>query len=379
MSTSQTVLDPTARSTEVDAFESALRQRVVGQERAVQQLARVYQVYLAGLSAPGRPMANLLLLGPTGTGKTRLVEAAAEVLFGDARAVLKVDCAEFQHSHETSKLLGSPPGYLGHRETQPMITQEALEQYHTNKLKLSLVLFDEIEKASDALWQLLLGILDKATLTLGNNSRVDFSLSMIFLTSNLGSQELSELMTGGLGFSSGPRKNGDDLDRKIYQTAKAAACRKFSPEFINRVDKLIVFRSLQWPHLEEILDIELAEVQQRIMAASGGKQFVLKCTESAREFLLREGTDGKYGARHLKRSIERHLVCPLANLMATEQINLGDLIIADYDCARAAMTFLREDHGALVGAPERAAIDMAVVRGLRTYRAVASVFKAAHN
>jgi ATP-dependent Clp protease ATP-binding subunit ClpB len=233
MSTSQTVLDPTARSTEVDAFESALRQRVVGQERAVRQLARVYQVYLAGLSAPGRPMANLLLLGPTGSGKTRLVEAAAEVLFGDARAVLKVDCAEFQHSHEISKLLGAPPGYLGHRETQPMITQEALEQYHTDKVKLSLVLFDEVEKASDALWQLLLGILDKATLTLGNNSRVDFSLSMIFLTSNLGSQEMSELMTGGLGFSSAPGENGDDLDRKIYQTAKAAACRKFSPEFIN--------------------------------------------------------------------------------------------------------------------------------------------------
>jgi ATP-dependent Clp protease ATP-binding subunit ClpB len=205
---------------------------------------------------------------------------------------------------------------------------------------------------------------------------------MIFLTSNLGSQEMSELVAGGLGFSSGPRENGEDLDRKIYQTAKAAACRKFSPEFINRIDKLIVFRSLQWPHLEQILAIELGRVQQRIMTASGGKQFVLRCTDSAREFLLREGTDAKYGARHLRRSIERHLVCPLANLMATAQISIGDLIIADYDCARSAMTFLREDDGALVGEPERAAIDMAVVgaRGLQqTYSANACAFRAAQN
>jgi ATP-dependent Clp protease ATP-binding subunit ClpB len=381
MNARQTILDPTVRSTEVGAFESALRQRVVGQDRAVRQLARVYQVYLAGLSAPGRPIANLLLLGPTGSGKTRLVEAAAEALFGNARAVLKVDCAEFQHSHEIAKLVGSPPGYLGHRETQPMLTQEALKQYHTDKVKLSLVLFDEVEKASDALWQLLLGILDKATLTLGNNSRVDFSLSMIFLTSNLGSQEMSELVAGKLGFSSGPRDNDDDLDRKIYQTAKAAACRKFSPEFMNRIDGLIVFRSLKRPHLEQILDIELDRVQQRIMAVSGGKQFVLRCAERAREFLLREGTDAKYGARNLKRSIERHLVSPLANLIATAQIGFGDLVIADYDRACSAMTFLREDRGAVVGDPERAAIGMTVVGPgeLRTYGAETCAFNAAHN
>ena len=176
----QTMLDPTLHSPEVRDFERGLLKRVVGQERAVRRLGRVFQVYQAGLAAPGRPIANLLLLGPTGSGKTRLVEAAAEVLFGDYRAVVKIDCAEFQHSHEIAKLIGSPPGYLGHRETQPMITQEVLEQHYTEKLKLSLVLFDEIEKASDALWQLLLGILDKGTLTLGDNRRVDFSHTLIF-------------------------------------------------------------------------------------------------------------------------------------------------------------------------------------------------------
>ena len=348
----QTMLDPTLHSPEVRDFEKGLLKRVVGQERAVRRLGRVFQVYQAGLAAPGRPIANLLLLGPTGSGKTRLVEAAAEVLFGDYRAVVKIDCAEFQHSHEIAKLIGSPPGYLGHRETQPMITQEVLEQHYTDKLKLSLVLFDEIEKASDALWQLLLGILDKGTLTLGDNRRVDFSHTLIFLTSNLGSAEMTKLMSGGLGFAAGPRENDDELDQKIYRTAMEAARKKFSPEFMNRIDKVIVFRTLQRENLEEILDIELTRVQERIMVATAGKQFVFNCTERARDFLLREGTDQKFGARHLKRAIERHLVFPLSNLLATGQIDLGDLITVDYSAAMSKLVFLKEDQGAIVGSIE---------------------------
>ncbi|HEV2494152.1 MAG TPA: AAA family ATPase [Terriglobia bacterium] len=357
----QTILDPTLHSPEVRDFENGLRERVVGQDRAVRRLARVFQVYQAGLSAPGRPLANLLLLGPTGSGKTRIVEAAAEVLFGDARAVVKIDCAEFQHSHEIAKLIGSPPGYLGHRETQPIITQEVLEQHYTEKLKLSLVLFDEIEKASDALWQLLLGILDKATLTLGDNRRVDFSHTMVFLTSNLGSTEMSKLMTGGMGFASGPLSGEDELDQKIYRAATEAARRKFSPEFMNRIDKVIVFRTLQHEHLEDILDIELGHVQERIMTSNANRQFVFKCTDAAREFLLREGTDLKFGARHLKRSIERHLVFPLSNLLATGQIELGDLITVDYSAEGSKLVFLKEDQGALVGSVESAAPEQSLV------------------
>src|SRR5580700_6430507 len=193
-------LDPNRKSYESLEFEAALRRMIVGQEEGVRALVDLYQVFCAGMSSEGRPVGNVLFLGPTGSGKTRIVEAAAEILFGDPRAVIKVDCAEFQHSHEIAKLIGSPPGYLGHRETNPLITQEALAQYHTEKLKLGFLLFDEIEKASDALWQLLLGILDKATLTLGDNRRVDLSQTMIFLTSNLGGREITELMTGGMGF-----------------------------------------------------------------------------------------------------------------------------------------------------------------------------------
>jgi len=348
MSTRQTMLDPTMNSLEVRDFEAGLRRRVVGQDRAVNSLARIYQIYLAGLAAPGRPLVNLLLLGPTGSGKTRLVEAAAESLLGDVRAVVKVDCAEFQHSHEIAKLIGSPPGYLGHRETQPLITQEILEEHYTEKVKLSLILFDEIEKASDALWQLLLGILDKGTLTLGDNRRVDFSRALIFLTSNLGSHEVSGLMTGGIGFANGSHDDHDDLDQKIYRVATEATRRKFSPEFMNRIDKVIVFRALRRNHLEQILDIELSRVQERIMTATGN-QFVFKCTVPARDFLLREGTDPKFGARHLKRAIERHLVFPLSNLLATRQIELGDLITVDFDDGRERLIFLKEHQGALVG------------------------------
>jgi ATP-dependent Clp protease ATP-binding subunit ClpB len=361
MGARQTILDPTLNSPEVREFEQALRQRVVGQNRAVRHLARVYQVYRAGLSTPGRPVANLLFLGPTGSGKTRLVEATAEVLFDRPLSFVKVDCAEFQHSHEIAKLIGSPPGYLGHRETQPIITQEVLDQHHTEKIKLSLVLFDEIEKASDSLWQLLLGILDKGTLTLGDNRRVDFSRTMIFLTSNLGSREVMNLMSGGLGFAATRSDEDEELDQKIYRAAREAARRSFAPEFMNRIDKVIVFRALTREHLEQILDIELARVQQRIINATDGRQFIFRCTAEAREFLLREGTDMKSGARHLKRAIERHMVFPLSNLLATDQIQLGDLITVDFDAALGKLIFAKEDHGALVGGEEEKSTEIPLV------------------
>jgi ATP-dependent Clp protease ATP-binding subunit ClpA len=334
-------LDPTIRSTGTCDFQSSLRAKIVGQEEGVQSLVDMFQVFCAGLNSPGRPVGNLLFLGPTGSGKTRIVEAAAEILFGDARAVIKVDCAEFQHSHEIAKLIGSPPGYLGHRETHPLITQEALAASHTDKLKLSFLLFDEIEKASDALWQLLLGMLDKATLTLGDNRRVDLSQTVIFLTSNLGGGEISELMQGGMGFIQPKDKPAAGLDQKVERTAVEAARRKFSPEFMNRLDKVVVFHPLRREQLERVLEIELGQVQQRVLETAKG-QFLFRVTDPGRDFLLQEGTDQRYGARHLKRSIERHVVYPLANLLATEQVHLGDLVCIDWNKEQDRLTFVRE-------------------------------------
>src|SRR6476659_6577056 len=266
------LLDPERKSPRAKEFEDKLSGLIVGQERAVRRMSGLFQIYLAGLNNPTRPVGTMLFLGPTGSGKTRVVEAAAEVLFGEPHAVVKIDCAEFQHSHEIAKLIGSPPGYLGHRETSPMLTQENLDKAHTDDTKLTFVLFDEIEKASDSLWQLLLGILDKATLTLGDNRRVDFSRTVVIMTSNLGAREMSDMISGGIGFAptkTDATKEDNEIDTKIYRTALEAAKRKFSPEFMNRIDKVVVFRSLKEYHLKQILELELAQVQSRIMKGTG--------------------------------------------------------------------------------------------------------------
>lgn len=353
------LLDPDQKSLRAKEFEDKLSARIVGQERAVRRMSGLFQIYLAGMNNPTRPIGTMLFLGPTGSGKTRVVEAAAEVLFGEPHAVVKIDCAEFQHSHEIAKLIGSPPGYLGHRETSPMLTQENLDKAHTEDTKLTFVLFDEIEKASDSLWQLLLGILDKATLTLGDNRRVDFSKAVVIMTSNLGAREMSEMISGGIGFA--PSKQGkpqedNEIDTKIYRTALEAAKRKFSPEFMNRIDKVVVFRSLKEYHLRKILDIELKQVQNRITESAGTK-FIFECTEPAREFLLKEGIDLKYGARHLKRAIERFLVYSLSNLVATDQISTGDFVMIDYDEENDKLTFAKQAGKMIVNEVDELALE----------------------
>ena len=342
-------LDPSQTGHEAEKLHNDLHKRIVGQEEAVEQIVNIYQTFLAGMTSPGRPIGNFLFLGPTGTGKTRLVEATAESLVGDMRAVIKIDCAEFQHSHEIAKLIGSPPGYLGHRETHPLLSQEVLNQYHTDKIKISFVLFDEIEKASDALWNLLLGILDKATLTLGDNRRVDFSRAMIFMTSNLGAAEMSSILRPNLGFATSEveRKRAcgevdEGLNDKISRAGVEAARRKFTPEFMNRIDKVVVFRPLGSEELHRILNIELNMLQQRIFNSATTTPFVFNLTAEAKEFLLREGTDMKYGARHLKRAIERSLVHPLSNLIASDQIRGGDLVRVDYDSECPSLCFTKE-------------------------------------
>jgi ATP-dependent Clp protease ATP-binding subunit ClpA len=342
-------LDPSQTGREAEKLQGDLRKLVVGQEDAVDQIVNIYQTFLAGMTSPGRPIGNFLFLGPTGTGKTRLVEALAESLVGDARSVLKIDCAEFQHSHEIAKLIGSPPGYLGHRETHPLLSQEVLNQYHTEKVKISFVLFDEIEKASDALWNLLLGVLDKATLTLGDNRRVDFSRAMIFMTSNLGAAEMGSILRPNLGFAASDTERraasgvtDEDLNAKVSRAGLEAARRKFTPEFINRIDKVVVFRSLGSAELGRILTIELNQLQQRVFNSPGTTPFVFNVTPGAREFLLREGTDMKYGARHLKRAIERALVHPLSNLIASDQVHGGDCLRVEFDPDQNALAFVKE-------------------------------------
>jgi ATP-dependent Clp protease ATP-binding subunit ClpA len=323
---SEVILDPTITTADVEDFRSQLRAKIIGQNEAVDTVCSAYRTYLAGFREKTRPIHNLLCLGPTGSGKTRLVEATAEILLGAPQHFIKIDCAEFQHSHEIAKLIGSPPGYIGHRETQPILTQENLDRYSSDKLNLGLVLFDEIEKASDSLWQLLLGILDKATLTLGDNRKVDFSKMIVFMTSNLGAREMSP-DNRSIGFTASSK------DINVQKIGEDAAKRKFSPEFMNRLDRVCVFNALKPDELRQVLDIELKNVQQRIYT-SHSTPFIFCWTDATIEFLLKEGTSTLYGARHLKRAIEKHIVDPLSGLILSRQIDGGDTVTVDFDGAK---------------------------------------------
>lgn len=343
-------LDPSRTGREAESLDASLRRLVVGQPEAIEQIVNIYQMHLTGMNPPGRPIGNFLFLGPTGTGKTRIVEATAEALINNPRGVIKIDCAEFQHSHEIAKLIGSPPGYLGHRETHPLLSQEVINQHHTDKSKISFILFDEIEKASDALWNLLLGVLDKATLTLGDNRKVDFSKAMIFMTSNLGAAEMSSILSPRMGFglnALAQAVKGEATDEKtatkIARSGADAARKKFTPEFMNRLDKVVVFQPLGELELRRILDIELQQVQQRIFATSAERSFVFSTSAAAKGFILERGIDAKYGARHLKRAIERLLVQPLSNLIATAQVRPGDLLRIDME--DGALLFHRDAEG----------------------------------
>lgn len=340
------VLDANRYSPTSQEILSSFDKNIVGQEGPKRSLVNVIEKHKAGLSIPGRPIGNILFLGPTGVGKTHTVEEMCRVLFGNERACIKIDCAEYQHGHEIAKLIGSPPGYLGHRETHPLLTQEALNQYHTEKLKMSVVLFDEIEKSSDTLWNLLLGIMDKAVLTLGDNRRVDFSNVLLVMTSNLGSEQMTALAQGGIGFST-PEILNSVLDSQIDTIARTAAKSKFSPEFYNRIDDVAVFHTLTEEQIEKVLDIELGKLQQRLLQVSK-TTFFFHVRRSAKNILLTEGYDKNYGARHIKRSIEYRILQPLSRLLASEQIKERDAIIIS-DNGGSDFVFTAEDGGAICG------------------------------
>lgn len=318
-------LDHKRLGQEAKRLGTFMKRNLIDQDEAIRVIIEIYQSHMVGFAEKNHPIGNFLFLGPTGSGKTRTAELAAEGIMGNHKALIKIDCAEFAMAHEIAKLIGSPPGYLGHRETHPMLSQEVLNQYHTKEKKMSFVLFDEIEKSSDTLWNLLLGILDKATLTLGDNRRVDFSQTMIFMTSNLGAKEIGSLLEQKMGFNTNHVEEINDIAEKMNTSAINAAKRKFTPEFINRVDKIVTFRPLGRDSLHQILDINLHDLVQRIRMSSPAKAFHLKIHEKTKEFLLNQ-CDLKYGARDLKRVLEREIVAPLSNLVASEQVAWRDLV-----------------------------------------------------
>jgi len=337
----QKALDLTQTSKRSKLLQQQFSNKIVGQEKAVQVLIDMFEAFQAGFCDSTKPVGITLFLGGTGTGKTHVCETFAEALFGNKKACIRIDCAEYQHSHEIAKLVGSPSGYLGHRETPAFLRQERLDKYHTDEVKLSIVLVDEIEKASDALWNLLLGILDNATLTLGTNEVVDFSRTIIVMTSNLGAREMTNR---GIGFA----ELSEEKDQiRLEQIAVSAAKSKFSPEFMNRIQNIVMFKTLTQEQIEKILDFELRNFAERLWVLStplvivsdmkdvvkakpAVPRFEFFVSPAAKHFLLKEGFDKVYGARPIKRTIEKYIQKPLSRLVLSEQITKDDKIIIDY-------------------------------------------------
>lgn len=308
-----------------------LSDRVVGQPSALEAIVPSLQLHLSGLAPEGRPVGVFLLLGPTGTGKTRTVEAIADVLHGDMRKVLRVDCGEFQGDHEVAKLIGAPPGYVGHADTQPRLTQVSLAEVTSPSCDLALVLFDEIEKAAPALVQLLLGILDRAKLRLGDGTEVDFARTLIFLTSNLGAREMMDEMKPGLGFDAGRTTDPEELAERLERIVVHAVKKFFSPEFVNRVDAVVTYRPLDAASVVAICDQQIRELQHHVHTRLGERSFGIDVEPAARYFLIDKGTSLEYGARELKRVIHRHVTQPLAAMVVNHQIDPGAIVRVEMD------------------------------------------------
>lgn len=316
--------DPVPRPDPLDQ----LRERVIGQDGAMEQLAPYVRMFQAGLSPEGRPAGVFLLLGPTGTGKTRTVEALAEALHGSEKHVVRIDCGEYQMEHEVAKLIGAPPGYLGHRETQPLLTQARLNAAASEQCALSLVLFDEIEKAAPSLTRLLLGVLDRAILKLGDNTTVNFERTLIFLTSNLGARRMTRALRPDFGFEalSGPSASAEG---RLERIGLAAVRRRFPPEFVNRLDCVITYRALSSAALERILDLQLDRIRQHLRSRLAERAFQIEVSPAARAWLLREGTSVAYGARELKRTLMRHVLHPLSELVLADGVEPGATVTMD--------------------------------------------------
>jgi CheY-like chemotaxis protein len=326
----------------VEDLTAVLSQKVVGQPAATRVIVPYIQMFQAGLAPEGRPVGVFLLLGPTGTGKTKTVEALADVLHGSEKNLLKVDCGEFQMEHEVAKLIGAPPGYLGHRETQPMLNQQRLNAVTSEKCNLSLVLFDEIEKAAPSMTRLLLGVLDKGVLRLGDNSTVNFEKSLVFLTSNLGAREMLREINPEFGFQSARTTASSDLTSKLQNIALVAVRKRFSPEFVNRIDCIITYQPLTPESLSAILDKQIADLQNHVNTRLGSRSFVLEVPPEARRFLLEKGTSPEYGARELNRTIHRHLTQPLATLVATNQVSAGARVLVEIAPDRSKLNLRSE-------------------------------------
>jgi ATP-dependent Clp protease ATP-binding subunit ClpB len=336
-------LDSKTKPDRILAIENSIKNRIVGQDSAIENIVGVVQNSLVGIHNPNKPLGSMLLLGSTGIGKTETVGALSKALFGTSKAVIRIDCAEYQMSQDISKIIGAPPGYVGHNSTEPIFTQPRLEQHKTKDYDMNIILFDEIEKASDALFKLLLGIMDYGILKTNQNKEIDFSRSLIFLTSNLGAEQIKALTSKGLGFNPAPVVN-NETKGKITNSIQKSVEKQFSPEFIGRLSKIITFENLTEENVKQILQIELDNVKKRIFTSANHCKFTFFCDSKVQEFLVQEGYSPKYGARNLTKAVEKHIVTPLANLMLRDEIEYGDALSITWEDDEIQFNRLPAEH-----------------------------------
>jgi ATP-dependent Clp protease ATP-binding subunit ClpB len=314
----------TSEPEEMRRIRVMLEERVIGQGESIRQIVRALTRYKAGLAGQERPVAAFLLLGPTGVGKTHTVEAVADLLQGSPEAVLKVHCAEVRSDHELARMKGAPPGYVGWKECVPLFHESRLREVRRRD-ELAVVLFDEVEKAHPALWDLLLGLLDKGEVVLNDNTRTDFRRSIVFMTGNTGAREIWRQLGGGFGFQ--PQTCGD-----VTGLASRAASQVFTPEFQNRLTATITYKPLGWPDVLCIAKLECARLTERLRACDP-HGLALHVTDCAVEAVARQGYDPRFGARHVKRVMERLIEDPLANLVAAGRLAPEDRLMV---CAAGA-------------------------------------------
>lgn len=313
---------------------SEWQSKLLGQSHAINAIWPYVRQMFSGLYPAGRPMGNFMLLGPTGVGKTRTVETLAEVLHGSKKTMVRIDCGEFQMEHEVAKLIGAPPGYLGHRETTPLLTQSKLNAAQSEKCSMTLVLFDEIEKAAPSMVRLLLGVLDQGKLKLGSNDTVNFERAMIFFTSNLGAQSLHDLESGKwqLGGGAGEKVSDGGGVEAVRSRSRAAYEKGFSPEFRNRIDEVVCYGQLgdeeKWGILKLVIEEQFLSI--------GFDSPSIWIEERAAQELIRRGTKTATGARELKRVVQREIMHPLSNVVIEEDLSPGLL-------ARAAVNVSLEE------------------------------------
>ena len=296
-------------------MEARLGRRVIGQEEAIAAVSNAVRRARSGLQDPNRPIGSFIFMGPTGVGKTELAKALAEFIFDSEQAIVRVDMSEYMEKHSVARLIGAPPGYVGYDEGGYLTEAVRRRPY-------AVILFDEIEKAHPEVFNVLLQILDDGRMTDGKGRTVDFKNTIIIMTSNIGARQLKDFGQG-VGFGTAAKKSQADSHQK--SVIENALKKAFAPEFLNRIDDVIVFNPLEREHIHQIIDIELRKLYERIKDIG----YDLKLTDKAKDYIAEKGFDKEYGARPLKRAIQKYIEDALAEEIVNAKLEEGDSISMD--------------------------------------------------